>query len=107
MENETKIPSIEDCLLHPLGLKYLEEISGISPERAIEIWKMIIGLDEKKYFQKIYDLIYDLGLDPMDDEILERGWPTIYFGLDGVEKVFAGVLLGYILAEQLSECIRD
>jgi hypothetical protein len=86
-------------------LEHLEDATGISPERAKEIYNIVkkSGMKDSTFpNQKNYLVaIYDLALDPEDED--ERSeWPGIYFGLTAIEKVLAGYLLGW---DQASDAI--
>lgn len=95
----------KEYLLNPQDLENLEDTTGISPKRAIEIYNIVRNAGTKDSTvpnQKNYvQAIYDLGIDP-DDEDERNKWPGIYFGLTPIEKVFAGYMLGW---EQASEAI--
>jgi hypothetical protein len=103
MNNDPKEKFFKEYLLNPRDLENLEDATGISPERAVEIYNITMksGMkdspdpNQKNYIQAIYDL----GIDP-EDEDERKKWPDIYFGLTPIEKVFAGYLLGW---EQASE----
>lgn len=94
-----------EYLLNSQDLENLEDATGISPKRAIEIFNIVRKAgtkdstipNQKNYIQAIFDL----GIDPENEEERNR-WPDIYFGLAPIEKVLAGYLLGW---EQASEAI--
>lgn len=94
----TKEQFFEEFVLHKEDLDKLEDATGILPARAREIWKIVskagnVGLFDVIMPKSYIQAIYDLGLEPEDEEE-RKSCPDIYLGLDPVEKVYAGYLLG-------------
>ena len=98
---------VEDILLNQEDLDNLELMTGISPDRAREIWKNIAktGIEdfllEKNYLQSIYEI----GLDP-DNEKEKEEFPNVYFELNPIEKAYAGYLLGWEQAYEMLNSIE-
>lgn len=105
----TKEQFFKEFVLSKEDLEMLEGATGITPERAIEIWELVkkTGVpefyisDEKCYIQAIYDII----IDP-DDEKEREEFPDVYLGLNPAEKTYAGYLLGLEQAFEIFNSVR-
>lgn len=106
----TKEKFFEEYLLSQEDLEKLEEATGIDPERARYIWKLVksVGMDNfSDVHEKIYlEAIYDLGLEP-DDEDERKECPDIYLDLKPIEKVYAGYLLAWEQAFEIFNSVDN